>query len=94
MEQAFLEVEQETGLGPRDIHLLHRGKPLDAPDEENKRLWRVHPFLFEVEPGRDIRLDWEHSDCRWVSPEEIGTMETVPLLVEAWERVAAGFRVT
>ena len=49
--------------------------------------WVVHPLLFDVEGESDIRLDWEHTECRWVDPGELGTLDTVPMLAETWERL-------
>ncbi|MEM4728707.1 MAG: NUDIX pyrophosphatase [Thermoplasmata archaeon] len=46
----------------------------------------VHPFLFELKRGR-VRLDWEHTELRWVRPSELRRFRTVPGLAEALESV-------
>ena len=39
-------------------------------------MWRIHPFLFDVIDG-EPRLNWEHTDLRWVYPGEVFDYETV-----------------
>lgn len=92
LEQAYRELREEVGLGPDDVELVAQGEPLDIPDPSNSTLWRVHPFRFLLRDPRKVRLDWEHTESRWVRPEEIATLETVPRLDETWQRVAARSR--
>jgi 8-oxo-dGTP diphosphatase len=87
LTQAYVEIEQETGLTREDVQLLRTGEPLEVVDAEAERRWIVHPFLFEVrEPGK-IRADWEHSETRWIRPREIFDYETVPQLAKTLMRV-------
>jgi 8-oxo-dGTP diphosphatase len=51
------------------------------------RKWIVHPFRFQVMKPEKIEMDWEHTELRWVDPEDIAKYETVPKLLETWERV-------
>ena len=44
----------------------------------------------KVAPTGSLRLDWEHTESRWVRPEEVSGMETVPGLAEALSRVYRG----
>ncbi len=90
LEQAYREIEEEVGLGRGDVRLLAQGEPLVVPDESIDTRWRVHPFLFETLRPERVRLDWEHEESRWVKPEEIQDLGTVPALAEALTRVYAG----
>jgi hypothetical protein len=56
---------------------------MEIPAPELGVLWVVHPFLFELAGGTEIRLDWENSEHAWVEPEALRDMETVPQLREA-----------
>jgi 8-oxo-dGTP diphosphatase len=87
LTQAYTEIEQETGLAREDVQLLRTGEPLEVVDVEADRLWVVHPFLFEVREPARIRADWEHSETRWIRPQEISNYETVPQLAETLMRV-------
>jgi len=70
-----------------EVSLLQTGEPLVVVDAEADRRWIVHPFLFEVRQGAQVRIDWEHTEARWVQPEELFVFETVPQLAEALIRV-------
>ena len=87
-QQALREIREETGLAPEDVRLLRQGEPLEVPDPENNVLWRVHPFLFQIEDPAGVRLDWEHVASRWIEPGELDCLDTVPMLRETWQRVA------
>jgi ADP-ribose pyrophosphatase YjhB (NUDIX family) len=87
LDQAYTEMAEEVGLTREDVTLLSVGEPLEIFDESQGLAWRVHPFLFAVhDPGR-IRLDWENIEMRWIHPEELGELHTVPALRETLQRV-------
>jgi 8-oxo-dGTP diphosphatase len=90
LEQAYREMEEEVGLGRGAVRLLTEGEPLIVVDEAIDTRWTVHPFLFEMVQPDDVRLDWEHTESRWVRPEEVSGMDTVPGLAEALSRVYRG----
>ena len=87
LTQALAEISEETGLAASEVRLVKSGEPLAVDDEERGFRWVVHPFLFDVRSEGSIRLDWEHSEARWIAPKELRQYETVPLLREALERV-------
>ncbi len=79
--RALVEILEETGVkGPR---LVHEGVPIHARGAADPRiLWVVHPFLWHVD-HRDIRLDWEHIDLKWIDPGRMKDFQTVPNLQRA-----------
>jgi len=87
-QQALEEIKEEMGLDREDVKLIKEGQPLEVVDEQMGRKWVVYPFRFQLmEPGK-IEMDWEHTELRWIDPEDIARYETVPKLLETWERVA------
>lgn len=86
LEQALREIREETGLGPGQVALERVGRPLLVVDEQGRR-WEVHPFLFRLVGDPPIRLDWEHTEARWVHPGDIPRFPTVPGLPETWARL-------
>lgn len=87
LKQAYSEMAEEVGLSEQDVTLVKAGKPLEIVDDAQDRPWRVHPFLFSVHEPDKIRLDWENIEMRWILPEEIDQLKTVPALKETLERV-------
>jgi 8-oxo-dGTP pyrophosphatase MutT (NUDIX family) len=88
LEQALIELGEETGLSEGDVELMREGNPLEVIDEELGRKWVVHPFRFCLKSPQKIRIEWEHTELRWIEPKDIVEYETVPHLKETWERVA------
>lgn len=88
LTQARREIRQETGLGENDVELAARGDPFAVDDPDHDHFWTVHPFRFTVRPAAPaIELNREHREYRWVPPEEIQQLRTVPALWDAWDRV-------
>jgi len=87
LKQAYKEIEEETGLKKEDVELIKEGKPVEVIDENLGRKWIVHPFLFYVK-NPQIRIDWEHTEIKWIEPKEIKNLPTVPGLYDAWESVS------
>ena len=87
--QALDEIREETGLGPGDLALVHEGEPLEVEDVTLDVRWTIHPFRWEVLDPAKVRLDWEHTEARWMRPHEMAELETVPELERTWKRVAS-----
>jgi 8-oxo-dGTP diphosphatase len=87
LDQVYTEISEEASL-PRDaVQLLRTGEPLDVRDEALGQSWVVHPFLFALADPDRIRTDWEATEHRWVTPQEVSAQPTVPMLAEALARV-------
>ena len=82
--QALTEIREETGLSETDVVLVKAGTPLEVADHGLGVCWIVYPFLFETETPAKIQLDWEHVDMQWAAPDELGRLDTVPRLAEAY----------
>lgn len=78
LAHAYREIREETGLGKGSLVLLRRGRPRPIPEKERSRDWLIYPFLFRVRPGKGIQLDWEHTEGRWIWPEEMDDFPAVP----------------
>jgi ADP-ribose pyrophosphatase YjhB (NUDIX family) len=86
-EQALTEIREETGLDPAQVRRLACGRPLVVEDHDLDRRWVVHPYLFSVGDPTALRLDWEQSEARWITPGELDRFPTVPQLAVALARV-------
>lgn len=78
-EQALIEIEEETGLKPE---LVSKGKPVRVRYRGEKKIWEVNPYIFKTDG--EPELNWENKEYRWVKPEEMKEMNTVPKLWDAY----------
>ncbi|MFP4050439.1 MAG: aconitase X swivel domain-containing protein [Thermoplasmata archaeon] len=81
MDQALIEIEQETGL---NADFVNDGQIVRV--RYKNKIWEVNPFLFDVKG--DIDMNWENVEFKWISPEDIKKMDTVPKLWEAYKNVS------
>lgn len=89
-DQALVEIEEETGLSREDIQLLKKGEPLVFDDNDIRVRKVVYPYLFHVRDRNRVKLDWEHTQLKWIDPADIGTYDTMPKLEETLTRVLSG----
>lgn len=77
--RAVTEVEEETGI---KVEIARKAPPLDVRDTcgNMHRIWRIHPFLAELtnEQAEAIKIDWEHTEYRWIEPADLEDYRTVP----------------
>ena len=76
--QAFTEIREETGLQPPDIVLVRRSAAIEVEDKDTGKKWIIHPYRFHVNRPDKIKLDWEHTDMKWIDRREIDAFMTVP----------------
>ncbi|MDD4874406.1 MAG: NUDIX domain-containing protein, partial [Dehalococcoidales bacterium] len=67
--QALVEIQEETGLLPVDMELVKAWNILTIEDGAIR--WMVHPYLFHIREKPGIKIDWEHTDFKWIKPQEI-----------------------
>jgi nicotinamide-nucleotide amidase len=79
-EQALTEIREETGLSSQEIKLMSKGGQIQVLDEKLGINWIIHPYLFHVINPDRIKIDWEHEEFKWITPESIGKFNTVPEL--------------
>jgi len=84
-ERVKKEIEEETSLSPEDVQFVRKGRPLRI--ENGDYHWTVYPFLFHIPQPNKINIDWEHTEKRWIYPDEIAEYKTVPNLEQTLKRV-------
>ncbi len=87
LDQAYTEIREETGLFKSTVKLIRQGEPVEVIDKSLNRKWVVHPFLFHVTEIDRLKTDWEHTEFKWIKPEELKKYKTVPGLARALDRV-------
>lgn len=74
------EISEELGITEDNISAYNLGEPFEFTDTRAKKTWIVHPAKVELKTDPDIKLDWEHTEYKWIKPEELGKFDTVPNL--------------
>ena len=87
IKRAKIEVYEEVGIEESDIKLIKEGDVIfiESPQYENHQ-WEVYPFLFSCDK-REIKLNWENSDSRWIYRNELNNFSTVPSLEKVLTRL-------
>jgi predicted aconitase with swiveling domain/ADP-ribose pyrophosphatase YjhB (NUDIX family) len=83
--RALEEIREETRL--TGARFRKAGEPLMT--RLGNTAFVVHPFLFDV-ASRRVRLDWENREYRWITPDELAALDTVPRLREVLDRILTG----
>ncbi len=71
-QTAVKELREETSL---DLDIAKAGAAVRVRSGDT--IWVIHPFLFQAFAPK-IRIDWEHTEFRWLQAEEMKGFQTVP----------------
>ena len=87
IKRAQIEIYEEVGIRESDIKLIKEGNKIliESPQYVNHQ-WEVYPFLFSCDK-REIKLNWENSDYRWINMNELNNFTTVPSLDKVLARL-------
>jgi hypothetical protein len=80
IKRAKIEILEEVGIEELDITLIKEGNKIliESPQYVNHQ-WEVYPFLFSCS-NKEIKLNWENSDSKWITINELNNFTTVPSL--------------
>ena len=86
-KRAKIEIYEEVGIEESNIELIKEGKVvlIESPQYDNHQ-WEVYPFLFSCD-NREIKLNWENSDSKWINVNELNNFTTVPSLDKVLTRL-------
>ena len=87
VKRAKIEVYEEVGIAESEIKLIKEGDVIliESPQYENHQ-WEVYPFLFSCN-DKEIKLNWENSDSKWINVNELNDFMTVPSLDKVLTRL-------
>ena len=76
-EKVREELREELDIGEKDIEKIEFGEIFDQDEPKYKKTWIIHPVLVIVKK-KEVKLDWEAEDCRWIDPKEIKEFNLSP----------------
>lgn len=68
------EIREETGLKAK---IVKNGRLFQKNDKTKGKSWVIMPFLCEVN-SRNVKLDHENVEFKWVNHEEVSRYPAVP----------------
>ena len=87
IKRAEIEIFEEAGIRKSNITLVKEGEIvlIESPQYTNHQ-WEVYPFLFSCS-NKEIKLNWENSDSKWINMNELNNFVTVPSLDKVLTRL-------
>ena len=86
-QKALEELREELGIEKGQVSMIQFGKPAEFSDAKIKKVWVVHPVLVELSEKPEVRLDWEHTEYKWVRKEDIKNFDLMPGVEEALQNL-------
>ena len=86
-EKVLEELREELNITPELIKQTKLGQPYELTDNKAQKIWVVFPVLVELNEEPVIKLDWEHTDFKWIDPADLKNFDIVPDLDKTLARV-------
>jgi len=86
-QKSLEEVREETGIKEDNISSIQVGESYEFKDTEIDKTWIIHPILVELKNEPEIQLNWEHTEYKWIKPEELKNFDIVLSLDKSLESV-------
>lgn len=86
-QKALEELYEETKITKEKVKKIGIAKPFEFHDNDIGTTFVVHPVLIELKEKPEIKLDFEHTDSRWVKKEDLGKYDAAPNMMESARRV-------
>ena len=80
LKRAKMEIFEEVGMTEDKMTLIKNTEEMriNSPQYKNHE-WEIFPFLFESKNPM-VKLNWENSEFRWITIDDLDKYETVPSL--------------
>ena len=87
VKRAKIEIYEEVGIEESNVKLIKEGDVIliESPQYLNHQ-WEVYPFLFSCD-NREVKLNWENSESKWIDLNELNDFTTVPSLDKVLTRL-------
>lgn len=86
-QKALEELKEETKITKDKVSKVQIAEPFEFHDKSIDTTFVVHPILIELKEKPEIKLDFEHTEAKWVKKEELSSYDAVPNMLESAKRV-------
>jgi 8-oxo-dGTP diphosphatase len=80
LSRALIEIYEETKIDKRDL-ILKKILNETIIKIKDEKILTIQPFFFSSKT-KNISMNWENSEFRWIKKDQIKNYETVPKLTE------------
>ncbi|PJE76199.1 NUDIX pyrophosphatase [Candidatus Uhrbacteria bacterium CG10_big_fil_rev_8_21_14_0_10_48_11] len=81
-KKVFAELHEELGVRQEQVRQLTYVNPIIYNDTDVGVRWTIFPTLLDLREFPVLKLNEEHTEYRWVLPDEISQFSLVPPLSE------------
>ncbi|MBD3209712.1 NUDIX domain-containing protein [Candidatus Woesearchaeota archaeon] len=81
------ELEEELGCTKDAVASIGFGEPFDVVDNDINRTWIVHPAFVELRERIIPKLNWEHTDYQWVTPDQFPQFKKIEGFEETYATI-------
>tara|TARA_Y100000310_G_scaffold341262_1_gene439867 strand:+ start:1399 stop:1899 length:501 start_codon:yes stop_codon:yes gene_type:complete len=87
LDECLKELGEETGISKESVLKASSAEPFDFFEQEINRTFCVYPVLLELKEQLNPKLNWEHTEARWVDKKELKNYEIPPSTKIVFERL-------
>lgn len=80
LSRALIEIYEETNINKENLTLRKILKQITIEIEKEKSIV-IQPFYFYSD-SKNVSMNWEHSEHRWITNNQSDSYETVPKLAQ------------
>jgi len=81
------ELSEELDISEDNILSHHIGESYTFTDSTIRKTWIIYPVLVKLRCKPSIRLDWEHTEYRWIKSRELRNFNHVPNLDQSLGKI-------
>ena len=74
------ELEEELDITKKDILSYNIFESFEFEDKKINKKWIIYPSIVKLKNNPKIKLDWEHSEYKWIHPKDLLKYDIVPKL--------------
>lgn len=86
-DKVLEELSEEIGVGEEKISQWRWIEPYEYKDQTTKKIWLRYSVIVDVFQKPEIKLDWEHTEHVWITPEKRNQYLQITGSEESWKRV-------
>lgn len=86
-QKVFEELYEETKITKDKVSNTKIAEPFEFHDKSIGTTFVIHPVLVELKEKPGIKLDFEHTNAKWVKKDKLKNYDAVPNIFESVKRV-------